>query len=379
MAGRRRGRQLASAVPDIERHVPDLPTTMRAARLHAPATDARPRPDVRLDDVEVPAPGPGEVLVRVLACGVCASDLHVVAGATPAGALPQTLGHEAVGDVAAVGEGVDDWLVGDRVLVLPAWPCLRCAYCTGGRENLCRSLRVPGVDVDGAQAGFTLADHRALTHVPRDVPVTQAAILVDAVATPYHALKRAGVTQGSSVAVVGLGGLGMHAVQLARLAGAATVVGVDVDPVNLERATAWGADAVVDASDGRPGRRVRELTEGGVEKSIEFVGSNATIDQAIKMLAPGGRCVVVGITPEALETLPSSLLVSNELEVVGSFGSSMQDVNELVDLLDAGRLDLSRSVTHTYPPEGFPEALEQLAERRDHPIRIVVDWRDGGD
>lgn len=353
----------------------DLPTTMHAARLHALPSEDSSLPDVRLDEVAVPQPGPGQVLVEVLACGVCASDLHVVAGVTPAGDLPQILGHEAVGDVAAVGEGVTDWMVGDRVLVLPAWPCGRCAYCTGGRENLCRALRVPGVDVDGAQAGFTLADHRVLTHVPRSVPVEQAAILVDAVATPYHALKRAGITQGSTVAIVGLGGLGMHAIQLARLAGAATIVGVDIDPVNLERATEWGADAVVDASDGKPARRVRELTEGGVEKSIEFVGRNETIDQAVKMLAPGGRAVVVGLTPERLETLPSALLVSNELEVVGSFGSTMQDVNELVDLLDAGRLDLSRSVTHAYEPGGFTDALQQLAERRDHPIRIVVDWR----
>jgi 2-desacetyl-2-hydroxyethyl bacteriochlorophyllide A dehydrogenase len=342
---------------------------MRAARLHEPGADD---PDVRIDDVAVPSPGPGQVLVEVHACGVCASDLHVVAGVTPAATLPLVLGHEAVGDIAAVGEGVTDWLVGDRVLVLPAWPCGRCPYCLGGRENLCRSLRVPGVDVDGAQAGYTLADARVVTHVPRDVPVEQAAILVDAVATPYHALKRAGVTQGSTVAIVGLGGLGMHAVQLARLAGAATVVGVDVDPVNLERARDWGADAVVDATDGKPARRVRELTEGGVGKAIEFVGRNQTIDQAIKMLAPGGRAVVVGLTPERLETLPSALLVSNELEVVGSFGSTRQDVDELVDLLDAGRLDLSRSVTHTYDLERFPDALRQLHTRRDNPIRIVI-------
>ncbi len=354
----------------------DLPETMRAARLHALPSEGS-LPDVRIDEVPVPEPGPGQVLVDVHACGICASDLHVVAGVTPAGDLPQILGHEAAGDVAAVGEGVTDWRVGDRVLVLPAWPCGHCPYCRGGRENLCRSLQVPGVDVDGAQAEYTLADQRLLTHVPRDVPVEQAAILVDAVATPYHALKRAGVTQGSTVAIVGLGGLGMHAVQLARLAGAETVIGIDIDPVNLERAREWGADEVVDASDGKPARRVRELTEGGVEKAIEFVGRNETIDQAIKMLAPGGRAVVVGLTPEALETLPSALLVANELEVVGSFGSTMADVNELVDLLDAGRLDLTRSVTHTYDLDGFTDALQQLAERRDHPVRIVIDHQDG--
>ena len=353
----------------------DLPETMFAARLHALPTDGG-MPDVRVDEVPVPTPGPGQVLVRVLACGICASDLHVVTGHTPAGELPQTLGHEAAGDVAAVGEGVTDWQVGDRVVVLPAWNCFECAYCRGGRENLCRSMRVMGVDVDGAQAGYALADHRALVPVPRDVPVEQAAILVDAVATPYHAMKRAGVTEGVSVAIVGLGGLGMHAIQLCRLAGASTVIGIDVDPVNLERATRWGADHVLDASEGDVARRVRELTEGGVGRSLEFVGRNETIDQAVKMLAPGGRAVAVGLTPERLETLPSAILVSNELELVGSFGSTLQDVNELVDLLEAGRLDLSASVTHTHRIDTFADALIQLLDRRDHPIRIVVDHTD---
>jgi D-arabinose 1-dehydrogenase-like Zn-dependent alcohol dehydrogenase len=347
-----------------------IPAAMYAARLHALPVDGN-LPDVRVEEVDVPTPGPGEVLVKVLACGICASDLHVVMGVTPAGALPQTLGHEAVGDVAALGEGVTDWQVGDRVAVLPAWACMTCPYCVGGRENLCRNLKVPGVDVDGAQAGYTLADARVLTHIPRSVPVEQAAILVDAVATPYHAMKRAGVTAGTTVAVIGLGGLGMHAVALCKLAGA-TVIGVDIDPINLERATEWGADHVVDASDGKAARAVRALTGLGVDRSLEFVGSNATIDQAIKMLAPGGRAVIVGLTPEALQTLPSALIVANELEVVGSFGSTMQEVNELIDLLDSGRLDLTRSVTHTYGIERFNDALMQLADRRDNPIRIVI-------
>ena len=106
---------------------------------------------------------------------------------------------------------------------------------------------------------------------------------------------------------------------------------------------------------------------------MEFVGSNGTIDQAVKMLAPGGRAVVVGLTAEPLETLPSALLVANELEVVGSMGSTRQDVNELVDLLEAGRLDLTRSVTHRYPLARFPDSLLQLADRRDDPIRIVIE------
>ena len=349
-----------------------IPATMRAFRLFGLPEDGG-LPDLRLTEVPVPRPGPGEVLVRVLACGVCASDLHIVTGGTPAGELPLTLGHEIAGDVVALGADTPDWQVGDRVAAHPGIACGRCAYCRGGRTNLCTDAEGLGISVDGGQAEYVAVHHSALVHVPRSVPVEQAAILVDAVATPYHALKRAGITEGTTVAITGLGGLGMHAVQLCRLAGASTIVGVDVDPTNLERALQWGADEVVDAREGSVARRVRELTAGGVERSMEFVGTNETIDQAIKMLAPGGRAVLVGLTPEPLRTLPSALLVSNELEVVGSFGATMQDVNELVDLVDAGRLDLSRSVTHRYPLSRFPDALMQLADRRDDPIRIVID------
>src|SRR5690606_19834697 len=135
-------------------------------------------------------------------------------------------------------------------------------------------LQIPGVNVDGGQAGWIAIDQRVLVPVPSSVPLEQAAILTDAVATPWHALKRGGVGEGVSCAIFGLGGLGMHAVLLAKLVGA-TVIGVDVDPVNLDRATEWGADHVVDASDGHPARHVRELSDGGVDRSFEFVGSQA--------------------------------------------------------------------------------------------------------
>lgn len=350
-----------------------VPSTMRAARLHRPRTDHTPE-DVRVDEVPVPEPGPGEVLVEIRACGVCASDLHVAQGVTPHGpALPQILGHEPAGVVAAVGGDVADWQPGDRVAFVMARPCGRCGYCLAGRQNLCLHLSVPGVDADGAQAEYAVADPRFLAPLPEDVPFEQAAILTDAVATPYHALKRGGVGEGVVCAIFGLGGLGMHAVLLAKLAGA-TVVGVDLDPVNLERARDWGADEVVDAADGKPARLVKQLTEGGADRSFEFVGANATVDQAVKCLKPGGRATIVGLTPERMQLMPEALFVAGELEIVGSFGSIPSDLHELLDLLEAGRLDLSRSITHRFGIEQFPEALRGLETRDDHPIRMVVEY-----
>lgn len=346
---------------------------MRAARLHLPRSAGQAE-DVRVDEVAIPEPGPGQVRVRIRACGVCASDLHVVQGVTPHGpVLPQILGHEPAGEVDAVGEGVEGWLAGDRVAFLMARTCGSCGYCQSGRDALCVRLRVPGVDEDGAQADFAVADERYLTPLPSSVPFEQAAILTDAVATPYHALKRGGVGDGVTVAMFGLGGLGMHAVQLATLAGCA-VIGVDVDPVNLQRARQFGADEVVDASDGRPARRIKELTGGGVDRTFEFVGRADVVDQAVKALRPGGRATVVGLTAERLHLLPQALLVAQELEVVGSFGSSKADLEELIDLVDAGRLDLTQSITHRFGIEDFPAALHQLETREDHPIRMVVTY-----
>ena len=352
-----------------------LPDTMRAARLHRPRTSDQPE-DVRIDEVPVPRPGHGEVLVEVKACGVCASDLHVVAGVTPHGQqLPQILGHEPAGVVAALGEGVTDWQVGDRVAWVMSRPCGTCEYCRAGRENLCVTTAVAGVDVDGVQAEYAVAEDRFLVPLPPGMPFDQAAIVTDAVATPYHALKRGGVGADMTVAVIGLGGLGMHAVLLAKLAGAA-VVGVDVNEVNLQRALEWGADEVVDGSEGAVGRRIRELSEGGVDRSFEFVGLSSTVDQAIKALRPGGRATIVGLGTEAIQTLPIALFVAQETEVVGSFGYTQQDLGELYDLVESGRLDLSRSVTDRLTLDDFPDALRRLETREGDPVRMVVTYGD---
>jgi D-arabinose 1-dehydrogenase-like Zn-dependent alcohol dehydrogenase len=348
-----------------------VPATMRAARLHRPRTPDVAE-DLRIEEVATPTPGPGEVLVRVQACGVCASDLHVVQGVTP-GRVPLTLGHEAAGAVAAVGDGVEGWLPGDRVLIPAGRVCGECAYCRIGRDNLCQRQQVLGVTTDGAQAEYALAPARMLAPVPGSLPFEHAAILADAVATPYHALKRGGIGEDVTCAIVGLGGLGMHAIALAKLAGA-HVVAIDVDPVALERATEWGADEVVDGRDGDVATAVRRLTDGGVDRSFEFVGLAASAHDAIKCLRPGGRATLVGIGRERLSTMPLGLFVAQELEVVGSFGATTQDVNELIDLVEAGRLDLSRSVSHRLTLDEFPEALRMLETREGHPIRIVVTY-----
>ncbi|HUF59938.1 MAG TPA: zinc-binding dehydrogenase [Actinomycetota bacterium] len=347
------------------------PTRMHAARLHRVRSDDEPEV-VSIDEVAVPPPGQGEVLVRIAACGICASDLHVVDGTTLSGPTPLILGHEAAGVVETAGEGVTAWSPGDRVALLMGRACGACSACGAGRESLCERLEIPGIDRDGVQAEYAVARDRDLVAVPDGIPLEQAAILTDAVATPYHAIRRAGLEPGMSCAIYGLGGLGMHAVLLARALGASWIAGVDLDPINLERALAWGADEVIDAGDGKPAREVRARSDGGVDRAFEFVGSPASQSQAVKSLHPGGRATIVGLTPRPLDLLPAALLVSQELEVIGSFGSSRSDLEELLSMVERGDLDLGRSITHRWTLEDFPEGLRALETREGHPIRSVV-------
>ncbi|HEX6207592.1 MAG TPA: zinc-binding dehydrogenase [Actinomycetota bacterium] len=348
-----------------------VPTTMRAARLHRVRSEDQPEL-ISVDEVPIPEPGPGEVLVRIAACGICASDLHVADGTTPGGPTPLILGHEAAGVVVTVGGGVTSWSVGDRVALLMARACGDCPACEAGRESLCARLAIPGIDGDGSQAEYAVARDRDLLPVPEGILLEQAAILTDAVATPFHAMRRSGLEPGMSCAIFGLGGLGMHALLLARALGASWVAGVDLDPANLERALAWGADEAIDAGDGKPAREVRGRSGGGVDRAFEFVGSPASQSQTVKSLRPGGRATIVGLTPAPLDLLPAALLVSQELEVVGSFGSSRADLRELLEMVERGDLDLARSVTHRWPLDEFPEGLRALETRESHPIRSVV-------
>lgn len=343
---------------------------MRAARLHGTGADPAGA-DLRIEELPTPEPGPAQVLVEIRACGVCGRDLDVVTGRIAAGALPLTIGHEAAGVIAAVGERVEGWRPGDRVALHAGWSCGSCAYCTTARHPLCREHVVPGVHVDGFQASHALTDPRWLSPLPGSIDFPEAAILADAVATPYHALKRAGIGDRVVCAVFGLGGLGLHAVQLARLAGG-VVIGVDVADLPLERARGWGAEEVVDAREGPPHERIRALTDGGVDSAVELVGSPETVEQAVRSLKPGGRAAIAGLIPGPVELPSAARLVADELEIVGSFGAAAEDVNELIDLAEAGRLDLTRSVTHRIELEELPRALGWLDSREERPVRAVV-------
>ncbi len=340
---------------------------MRAVQLVAPG-------DLEVRDAERPSPAPGQVLVRVGGAGVCHSDVHLVHAPKAPFPLPLTLGHEAAGEVDAVGDGVAGWEPGQRVSVTAGFGCGECAMCRADRQNICeRGTTIPGIDIDGAQAHYVVVPARSLVALPDSVDFATGAILTDAVLTPYHAVRRAGVTAGQTAVVYGLGGLGLHAATILKQVVGAHVIGADTHPGALERALRFGVDEVVDGSGGKPGAEVRRLTGGGADHSFEFVGAAAATDQAVKSLRPGGTCTVVGLTPEPLTLLPQALLVSQELRLQGSFGGSLQELAELVSFVADGTLDLSGTITHRFPLERFDAGLRALETKDGDPIRVVIE------
>ncbi len=344
------------------------PPLMRAARFYSPG-----RP-LAIEEIPVPVPGPGQALVEVGACGVCGSDIHIaLEGVTPTAFAPITLGHEPAGVVAELGPGVDGLAPGQRVSVCPFIVCGRCRNCRDGRQSVCLVRRCVGIQAEGALARFLCVPADNLVPLPDSVPLEQGAIITDAVATPFHALSAVGrLRAGESVAVFGCGGLGIHAVQLARIMGAGLVIAVDLRETVLERALALGADLAVNAGREDAAEAVARASGGGVDLALELVGLQATISQAVRCLRVGGRAVVAGLGPEPITTLPPIQFVRSEAALLGSYGFTVSEIATLVDLAAGGRLDLSGSVTRVLPLADINDALDELHQKSADIVRLVI-------
>jgi alcohol dehydrogenase len=303
----------------------------------------------RLADVPEPVCPPHGVVVRVEATGLCRSDWHALMGHDPDVVLPHVPGHEFAGVIAEVGPDVDGWRPGDRVTAPFVNACGTCAPCRAGRQQVCARQTQPGFTRWGSFAELVVVDHAAvnLVALPPAVPAVTAASLGCRFATAFRAVVEVGrVAAGEWVAVHGCGGVGLSAVMIARACGA-RVVAVDVAPSALERAAALGAEVVVSAASVPDvAAAVRSaVTEaggpGGVQLSLDALGSEATCAASLGGLLPAGRHVQVGLLPAALGAprVPMHLVVAGELEVLGSHGMAARSYPAMLGLVAAGRLD----------------------------------------
>ena len=312
-------------------------------------------------DVPVPSIDSQEVLVRVRNVGVCGTDLKIRTGRMGLNVLPLIMGHEIAGEVAEVGGAVRGFTPGDRVAVNFYVTCGVCRYCRQGRDTLCPEVRQHGFSRDGGFAEYLKTPGVNLCHVPDNVPLEQACILGDAVATSYHAItKRAQVSPGMTVVLVGVGGVGLHALQMAKLAGGWTIA-VDVNRRRLDKAQELGADAVINTGGAPFHEEVHGLTAGeGADVVLEFVSNQATLPSSLGSLRRGGRLVFVGYTPELPLSMMPHVMVRNELEIVGSRANSKQELEETMALVAQGRI--KPIIDQVFSLEDVEDAFESLRQ-----------------
>ncbi|MEU5051095.1 zinc-binding dehydrogenase [Streptomyces sp. NPDC021096] len=329
-----------------------------------------------VEETPVPEPGPGQVRIKVKAAGICLSDVHLMDGSLrPAYATADkvTVGHETAGVIDALGPDVPgDWAAGQRVLLQAGERCGGCAACL--RHEPCLAVRTRGFDYDGGWAEYALATHHTLVAIPDDLPFEQAAVIPDAVSTPWAAVTATGrVRPAHPVGVWGVGGLGAHAVQLLRLAGAAPVIALDPLPAARERALEFGADLALDPAAPDARERILAATGGlGLDLALDMAGVAAVRDQAVRCLGRGGRLVLVGLGPGPLTLADSIAFSYREQRVLGHYGSEPSHVEELVSLARLHRLDLSRSISATLPLAEAAAGVERLRKKEGDPIRIVL-------
>ncbi len=325
-----------------------------------------------LEDAPIPQPRPDEVLIRVKACAVDQFDLTIRDGKFPTAKTPIILGHEIAGVVEEVGAQVTAIAPGDRVTSTLYLTCGRCRYCLTGRETICADFKgYIGIHTPGAYAEFTTIPAVNLVKLPESISFAEGSVIANAIGTPYHALaKRARVQPAERVIVTGAGGgVGIHAVQLARLMGA-FVLAVDIGAEKLALVRELGADLVFDASVGDFSAAAREWTDGeGADVILELVGT-ATFESSLKSLARGGRMVIVGSHTGTALTASPQAMIANEWEILGSRNVAKRELAEVAALAAAGRI--KPIVTGAYPLEEA-ENLHQRLRKQEIIGRVVLE------
>jgi 2-desacetyl-2-hydroxyethyl bacteriochlorophyllide A dehydrogenase len=305
----------------------------------------------------VPRAAVGEVLVQVHASGLCSTDLHLLSGRQQLGDLPRIIGHELAGEIVEVGDGVTQWRLGDRITAAIDITCGRCRHCLTGETQRCVAMRRIGFERDGGHADFVTVPAANLVEVPPEISYAAAAILPDAVACMYHSLVHQGrVGVGQRVLILGVGGLGIHGVQIARSAGA-EVLATSRRWERVALAEEYGAIGV-NTKDQSLDHVVSRFTHGeGVDLVVDNIGTRDSVREGLSVLRPGGKLLLVGYLDETLE-LPSMRFFKTEQEIIGCRGSTKQDLIDVVRLVQSGRIT---------PGIGAHYKLEQIGEAAARP------------
>jgi L-iditol 2-dehydrogenase len=324
---------------------------------------------VALRELEAPSAGPGEVVVRSRAAGVCRTDLEVLRGELDRRWVryPCVPGHEWSGEIAELGEGVQGLGPGDRVVCEGIVPCLRCRRCLAGDTNLCVNYDQLGFTRVGGYGELVLAPARIVHRLPEHVSF-EAGVLVEPASVVLRALERARLAAGEAVGVVGVGTLGSLAIVLSRLAGPVRLVAYGIREEELELARRLGADETIDVSAGEP-------PVGELDLVLETAGAVPAVELATRLVREGGRVVLLGIAGEGktLAPMPADRIALRDLELIGSVAYTSAVWTRVISLLSDRRVDLSPIVTHRFPLAEFERAFDLLENREGIVAKIVLE------
>ncbi len=328
---------------------------------------------LQLREVPLPQPGPDDVLVKIKAAGICHSDGHYRAGVSPMSQLPVTLGHEMAGIADTVGINVKHISGGDRVCVHYLAFCGACHYCSIGQEQFCATVQMIGKHRDGGFAEYALVPSRSVFALPDEIPFEAAAVMMCSSSTSLHALNKARLRPGESVAIFGFGGLGFSALQLAKAKGAGVVYAVDINPAKLKLAAEFGA-IPIDSRKGDPVRQIQDMSKGrGADVALELIGLPDTMDAAVRCLAIFGRAALVGLTEKSFPVAPYQNVINKEAEIIGVSDHLASEIPGLLEMARDGRLRFPPGAIRTISLEAAAvnQTLDAL-ERGGDQIRTVL-------
>lgn len=324
--------------------------------------------EMKVEISPTPVPGAGEVLVQVGASGICAGDQYIYTGKNPYCIYPVIAGHEISGTIERLGEGVASWQKGQRVVIEPFIGCGKCYPCGAGKPNCCADLSILGVHQPGGYAEFVVAPAKNLFLVPPDMPLWKAS-MAEPITIAIHACNRGAVTEKDSVLVMGCGPIGLNVIEIARERGA-KVYACDINTQRLEAARLLGADPLL--SDEKLEDTVMEITEGeGMPVIIEAAGVAQVMEQAVRMIAPGGRVVILGLVKRGVNlSLPGLDFTRKELTILGS-RTEVGDFPEAIRLLNSGKLKFAGMTTQLNMQQA-PETFAELATKPDKYFKGIL-------
>ncbi len=340
-----------------------MPETMKAAVLE------EFRKPLVIKEVPYPKPGRGEVVIKILASGLCASDLHLQDGRIPSAHVPYTPGHEMVGEIYELGEGVVLPL-GKRVLGFIDTTCGTCRLCTSGHANLCLSLKRFGFELDGSHAEYCKLPAANVVPISDNIPVEQAAVIPDAVSCMYHAIRNKGqVRAGDKVLILGIGGLGLQGVQILKHFGAEVYVTSRQD-AKLDVAKQLGADVCINTKTQNLEEEIRKATGGEMcDVILDNIGISDTIELSLNLLRPAGKVIVVGYAEDTFTAVYQHVMLK-EKEIIGVRSSNLHDLKKAIKMVEKGIV--TPYIYKTYKFDQINEALTELREGGNLGRTVIV-------